>query len=564
MKFPILFFVLLTLTSASAQQVNHYGTDFGFADQLRPSDIRPPSFAFSPPPTFDSVSLVADSNALSSLSIALGSKRYDVLETSLMRQLNPTNSLSIQFNRASTEGWMLNSAQSRTRVAIRLAGKPHPRVAYNIQGNWNGFQTGLNGGLMGRNYTAEVVPEADFVSYYTDVWMNDERSLSKSNDLKFASTISYRLSDSAANTAVEAQISSAYSFHDFEVVFSAGDVAYAQHFNSAWLGDFRDRWQRSSFTTALSFPLKFRSLGLALAPLAEADQSWLRFNGQHKFNVNLSAGAFAKWVLNATSLQASASNVVSGYNKGDFEYALHWASALNASDSDTAVLFKASGRYVSRRPFLMFTDYNSQLVAYSNVFETQQSGELKVGLEGGSRRLDLGASVGTRSETGYLTFDSTAQARQFDSPFLVPFVEAQSALNLPRWKFGLSPVIQFSSNAAAFDVPRFLCQGYLGHSVSVGSDVALLDFGLRGQFFSAYRARGYLAHLNAFYFQTQERFGPYTQIDLVLAARVGAVSVNVEWLNALFGIVSTNPLVGPGYIGVPRYLRAGLTWHFRN
>jgi len=133
-------------------------------------------------------------------------------------------------------------------------------------------------------------------------------------------------------------------------------------------------------------------------------------------------------------------------------------------------------------------------------------------------------------------------------------------------RFELSGIARYQVNVfdAVYDLPMFSVAGELSYSFPIFNKAIYLKTGTGVSYFTDYRARAYAPFMDMYYLQRSERYGNYLQVDPFVQASIQSVDVSFRFLNATYGMLGIEPVVGPGYPSVPRYFEVRIDWTFKN
>jgi len=303
-----------------------------------------------------------------------------------------------------------------------------------------------------------------------------------------------------------------------------------------------------------------RGMGLELGFRNEVSQLWQQ-SDQIFANNSVQTKAYfnpsLKDSLQSLSLQASAWQVLSGYNKGDVSIQSEAAWRLHKIKNVKLLL---AGGFENRRPDQQFLNWQSNSFRWQEGFSQQQKTEIELGFQW-NRIFRL--SVLRQHINNLLYFNESALPAQWEG------LAKNTAVT-----FGLSKVIfrhlglfaeyrmQTSTAAEVLRFPGSVTTGRIFYSGNLAKNKMQLNFGAQIQWYQSFTPYAYMPATQLFYLQSQVRTTDFPFVDLYLSGRIRPVSFFLKAENILANLLGNTYFLQVGYYQPDAAIRLGITWMF--
>ena len=510
---------------------------------------------------------VLDSNAHSFLSYSTGSVAMQRVVANLVRPINNHQHIEFDFHRNSNPGWLDNSFAREARVRVAF-GDVYDRVSYNFQVGGTFGDNEMNGGLRSAAYSISDNSSSTFNSLASDIYSTS--SFRKTSDLHIKSAQYYHVNQGdTIRVSLKNQLGINRYVSRFEDnIVSSGLYTDLQTTGLVALIDSSFYW-RLEDELSFDFSYQIDSLkalkaqaGLTLdqVQLVQVDQSVLIQNW----------GAVAHFQRENPSMPMSfdVESTLQGYNAGSFHYNYHVLHNLVNVSGDSVrdfrfyYQFRVEGQR-TRLPFI-FERYTSTPVAQRATLKMYNEFRVDGGLGVDMKRLNINVKASTRNLDGYSYWDDSWTVVQDTSIQKLLLGQIEVLYDGKDFIFGLNATYQYNERSRIYSFPEWILQGNLDYTLPWLRDRVKIRVGSYARYFSHYFARGYHTLLDMPYVQQTNKYGEYLQVDGYIKFDIKTVGIEIRSVNSTYGLMTDDPLIGPGYSMPPRYFMATFSWRFKN
>jgi hypothetical protein len=567
LRFPLTTFGLIAFaTLASAQSVNVYNNPYWIQDSIvgltAPDpvglNLRPRRLDLKRHADFLQFDQ-ADSNAYSRLNFGSASNQNQHLFAAVHRPLAKYNALDFDLYRISNPGWMTNSQARLTdaSAALKLSTKDQ-RLQAEVNGGVSIQDREQNGGLTSDTLT--ISQNGGGLGALNGAVYLDSPYQRRSQITLDA------LGKAKLLDALNASFKTAYYRDRFVYSDPAPDVAYYEHLRldtSLMLG--KDSSALGNWSNRLNLEFN-RDQSPIKATIGIRHDLHNYVSNERTFQAT-NTSLLSSLTFDATSWTGAlhATTVIDGYNAGDGMMTFHLQRSVSIDSSHTSearsLLYARLQRY---RPALVYHDYRSVFTPYQNSLEQVLAFDAQLNHSMNYDRIEWKVTMEYQWRLNQVYMTDTFSVAQSSSP--IALLSIASVLKYKRPRFNALIDVRYQQQVAApwYDLPKWLGHSDVSYKFPLFKKSIYMNGGLKAQFFDSYKARGYYPSLGLFYVQSNQRFGPYLQIDPYVKVNIQSVDVSLALVNAAYGLIRDNPFIAPGYAMVPRYIAMSIDWKFKN
>jgi hypothetical protein len=507
-----------------------------------------------------------DSNAYSSVDFRLGSAGTQSIVIDLYRPLGPKSLVGFNFQRISHPGWV---AGSFTRSSKLNSFSKHC-IGKNLEISTKIDYVSLNrdqfGGYLDSSLTTvsladesgriELGTDAGNVLNKGEVCVNLDYKLYHKSDFTLvlgsqmrSGVQGYRYSD----LAIDSEYSNRFS----------NDIVTEQH-DSFLLKSIMVKPYLEAQVTRDSTKIQVLRAKLGI----EENWYWLRNNNRNSKPTAQNLFFEGEIRSRNTRIQLATKYYLSELNYGNYEFGIsgnHWfISEVDPLGNNDQLRLDASLKTMETNPGYMFSNFRSELLSIRNSFKNLLFSDYFLGLAATKNFLSFGVRLGYTKLVNYIYFDQSAVASQYQGSIELYSVSADVGLRFDRFSMKTEGKYQMNNRARIYSLPEWINNSMVNTNWPLFKDRLKLNVGLRSKFYSGYYARGYHPFLNSFYVQRSRKFADYIQLDALAYVTIKSVDIGLDILNASYGIFTTDIMVAPNYVSIPRFFQLHINWRFKN
>ena len=166
--------------------------------------------------------------------------------------------------------------------------------------------------------------------------------------------------------------------------------------------------------------------------------------------------------------------------------------------------------------------------------------------------------------TNYLYFDKFSQLRQYSSSIFYTTNELSLHWVLGNFKGTHSVHHQWTDRSSIFRVPDFSTSASIWFEKTLFDASLLLKMGLKGHYFTPYKANTYNPSLAEFYLQDQTEIGGFPLVDAFVNFQIGSMNANIQCQNLVYQLTSHPHYFIPDYLSQVGLIKFSLIWKLSN
>ncbi|NQV53820.1 MAG: hypothetical protein HQ500_11595 [Flavobacteriales bacterium] len=531
---------------------------FGF--NYRPDNNLPPKLRLTLPITS------SDSNTYSRMLYRITNAQNQSLGARVYRPLGEGEFIDFNLQRISNNGWMVQSESRFTYADVRLLlDVIDEKLTLDLSGDATILDRDQNGGLKSDAY--DIATDAGpFGALANDVFLTT--AFNRSTDYKGRMALKYSLNERLAFSGIGQVKQQRYLYDDND-----GDRPYYDAFrddtNNVAVRDSNNVfiWGTGGSASYLISEDSIKRQAIEITLMHNA----IRYRSMEPtaFTTNTSVQAAFESVGLRNTIRLLGRSGIAGYNEGDFLVKGSWDRLLNGvTESDSLasgqwhLLLKVNAQRYA--PYGAYSRYQSNFLSWNLNLSKSNAIDFDGGIEHQGERGRFGFMLNSDYRENFVFLNDVLEVEQANKAIAVAGVELMGDYTFRR--FDLSGIARYQLNVfdLVYDLPMFSTAVEVSYSFPVFNKAIYLKTGTGITYFTDYRARAYAPFMDMYYLQRSERFGNYLQVDPFIQASIQSVDVSFRFLNATYGLLGIEPLVGPRYPSVPRYFEVRIDWIFKN
>lgn len=575
-SYILLLLLFLGVSRASAQW--NFESDYGnmnwISDALVPVDSTP-HVGFRLLPQSDRrytlrmqhPSGTLDSNSYSYMSYSIGSVASQNVVAKLVRPINDHQHIEFDFRRNSNPGWFESSFAREANVRLAFADY-YDRFSYNAQVGGTFGDNEMNGGLRGTSYSISDNASATFGSLTSDVYTTN--SFRKISDLRIKSAQEYQVNQGdTVQVSLRNELGVTRFLSRFEDNFINSGLYTGLPLSSSGVMVDSSFYWRVQDELSFNYCYKFDSVRTIRAKGGFTYEQVDLSQPNNSMNLqNWGVMSDVERINPIMPMELQLEAALLGYNSGSFHYRYHVTHNVVNIEGDSVKNFRFYYQFNvegerTRLP-LVFERYSNYSIQQRSNLDMFNQFRIDGGIGMELSRFDLGINVSSRNLDGYTYWNENWQVVQDSSIQNLLTGEVEAIYSGDDLNLGLMAQYQFNERSKIYSFPEWIFQGNIDYKLPWLRDRIKITLGSYARYFSNYYARGYHALLDVPYVQQSSKFGEYLQVDAYVKFDIKTVGIEIRSINSTYGILTDDPLIGPGYAMPPWYFMATFSWRFRN
>ncbi|MFB6258151.1 MAG: putative porin [Flavobacteriales bacterium] len=522
----------------------------------------PFAFPDGPPPTFDV------RYPVTRLEYSLGSNEEQFFNITHTQNITPRWNVGIRYRKLGSPGpyprQKTNSGNFLFSTNYREA-QGHYQVKASFQADRSKIQQ--NGGIL-HDSTFEENAQNDRGAFRVNLEKAQSNSRYDEGRIQHSFFPTGRTFDSSTTTwtklgiyhrAIGRQLRFGYiddapdsSFYDRIAQDSTSDLNHFERLSNQ-AGIVLQKWEQERNELLVRLGYRFRFFRTRLKTKVIDRRSTLK-DGSILLN--------ALWRGGKQALQAKLAYGTQGYGEGDRLALGRWTHGAGLNGIGDSIGFRFS--YKERSPTYLSQHYRSNHIYWDNAFPRIKSLHARARLGAPEEEGREGFSISYTRMENAVYYDRQAMPRSADEKVLFARAQLKQRFEVGKWGLHLKGAWQKEWKSDILRLPEFIVRGGIYFETPLFDRALRARFGIRCNYYSAYRGDAYMPVTRRFYLQDEERIGDYPFLDLYFHGKVSGIMFFVEMDHGNSG------LMGYQYYGAPHYplrdrtFRLGVKWDIFN
>ncbi len=270
----------------------------------------------------------------------------------------------------------------------------------------------------------------------------------------------------------------------------------------------------------------------------------------------------ASWKAERQALKGKLAYGVRGYGQGDRIAQGAWSHAAKVRGIADSLGLKLS--YKERSPAYLTQHYRSNHFRWDNTFPRIKSFHARARWGEPEEEGREGFSLSYTRMKDAVFFDQEALPKSAENPLLLGRAQLKQRFRIGKWGFHLKGAYQKEWKSDLLRLPEFVVRGGIYFDTPLFDKALRARFGIRCNYYSAYRGDAYMPVTRRFYLQDEKRFGDYPFLDLYIHGKVSRILFFVEMDHGNSGLMGYRYYGAPHYPLRDRMFRLGVKWDIFN
>ena len=251
-----------------------------------------------------------------------------------------------------------------------------------------------------------------------------------------------------------------------------------------------------------------------------------------------------------------------GYGKGDRIARGSWTRRADLEGIADSVGLKIS--YKQRSPTYLSQHYRSNHFDWDNAFPRINSVHARARWGAPEKSGREGFSLSYTRMENAVYYDREAIPQSSDETVSFARAQLKQRFELGKWGLHLKGAWQKEWKSDILRLPEFLVRGSIYFDTPLFDRALRARFGIRCNYYSAYRGDAYMPVTRRFHLQDEKEIGDYPFLDLYFHGKVSSIMFFVELDHGNSGLMGYRYYGAPSYPLRDRMFRLGVKWDIFN